>query len=519
MVADDHFHPESLSEFIAALDSAGFRLLDGSSLPTWRGPIYPAFGSLTDAQTMDVVIAPGWPFQPPAVFVQGLNTNRSTLEGLVCMWQDGDFSHDWTTVEGLFSRIEEWCRKAKHGWEDDHLDLDAFMNFRTKSGLVATFDLAAMGVGEGSWGEFNGVVNRDPLRVDIGQGLSRSPTQLRGMWFHVGPLTAPPPRELAEVSLRLSRPQRRGLKRALDERRRPDALVPSGGLDLILFCWERHGRPDLLVMACRGTGEEMEAIAMRPGPNDDHSLILRAGPDASVLQTRRAVVFGAGALGGHTTTLLAESGVRFLDVIDPDALLPGNVVRHVAGHDQVGASKVEAVSAVVKGHAPWTEVNGIQESTRTPAQLRERIGDADIVIDTTGSEALTLSLAMVTKDMEKPLVSGALYRGGSIGRVQRQALPGDTPINERGDLTRYPTIPPGDDIEELATPQLGCSAPVNNAPPTAVAACASLIAQAAIDILTERFDLADEVLDVYRAISDHPFDHVGRIDLEHKHRV
>ena len=164
-------------------------------------------------------------------------------------------------------------------------------------------------------------------------------------------------------------------------------------------------------------------------------------------------------MGGHTAALLAESGVRFLDIVDPDVLLPGNVVRHVAGHDQVGASKVQAVSAVVKGHAPWTEVNGIQESTRTPAQMRERVGDADIVIDTTGSEALTLSLAMVTKDMEKPLVSGALYRDGSIGRVQRQALPGDTPINQRGDLTRYPTIPPGDDVEELATPQLGCSAP------------------------------------------------------------
>ena len=96
-------------------------------------------------------------------------------------------------------------------------------------------------------------------------------------------------------------------------------------------------------------------------------------------------------------------------------------------------------------------------------------------------------------------------RGGFIGRVQRQVLSSDMPINQRGDLTRYPAIPAGDESEELAAPQLGCSAPVNNAPPTAVASCASLITQAAIDILTERFDLADEVLDVYRAIPDPPF--------------
>ena len=215
MATDDHFHPESLAEFTTALASAGFQLVADSAPHRWRGTIHPAFGSLTDAETMDIVIAPGWPFQPPAVFVQGLDTHHSTLDGWVCMWQDGDFSHDWTTVEGLFSRIQKWCEKAKCGWEDDHLEQDAFLNFRTKYALVATFDLAAMGVGEGSWGEFNGVVNPDPLRLDIGQRRSRSPTQLRSMWFHVGPLTAPPPRELTEVSLRLPRPQRRGLRNYL----------------------------------------------------------------------------------------------------------------------------------------------------------------------------------------------------------------------------------------------------------------------------------------------------------------
>ena len=29
---------------------------------------------------------------------------------------------------------------------------------------------------------------------------------------------------------------------------------------------------------------------------------------------------------------------------------------------------------------------------------------------------------MVAEEMDKPLVSGALYRGGFVGRVQRQAL-------------------------------------------------------------------------------------------------
>ena len=155
----------------------------------------------------------------------------------------------------------------------------------------------------------------------------------------------------------------------------------------------------------------MEAIAVQPGPNDDHSLILRAGPDPTTLRTRKATLFGAGTLGGHTATLLAESGLGSLKLVDPDALLPGNVVRHVAGHGQVGAAKVLAVQAVIAEHAPWTEVTCFREAPGTPSIIRERIDDADIVIDTTGNEALVGSLAMVAKEMDRPLVSGALYRG------------------------------------------------------------------------------------------------------------
>ena len=40
--------------------------------------------------------------------------------------------------------------------------------------------------------------------------------------------------------------------------------------------------------------------------------------------------------------------------------------------------------------------------------------------------------------------------------------------------------------------------------------CASLIAQAAIDVLMERFEFEDEVIDVYRPLLETPFDYVGR---------
>ena len=72
---------------------------------------------------------------------------------------------------------------------------------------------------------------------------------------------------------------------------------------MALFCWERHGKTDVLVMACAGTNGEVEAIALQPGPIDENSLILRAGPDAPLLRTLRATLFGAGALGRYVQSL------------------------------------------------------------------------------------------------------------------------------------------------------------------------------------------------------------------------
>ena len=510
-MTEDHFYTESLEAFQNDLAAAGFEPVAVAGLSGWRGPIRRAFVGLTDATTMDVVIRPGWPFQSPALLVDGLNTNHSTPGGFVCLWQDGDPSGDWETVEGFFGRVDEWCENAKRGWDGDDLEGDAFLNFTRKVSTVATFNLSELGIRSGDGAELRGRVSRDPPRVEIVPGRPNLPNQLRGLGFDVGSLNTPPPRQLSEVFRCLSRKQSGRLKRALDDRRRPEPFVASGGLDLILLCWERHGRPDLLVMACQGMNKDTEAIALQPGPTDESSLILRAGPDAPELRAMTATLFGAGALGGHIAVALAASGLGCLNIVDGDVLLPGNVVRHVAEHDQVGRSKVQAVHRIISGHAPWTEVAEFQESPMTPGQIRERISNTDIVVDATGNDAFAPALAMVAKEDGVPLVSGAIYRGGNVARVQRQILESDTPVHQRKEGAQYTVIPQGDVREEFAAPALGCSAPVNNAPPSSVMACVSLIVQVALDALTGRFEFDDEVIDVYRSIPEAPFDKIGRL--------
>lgn len=497
---EDCFYTEALDEFTADLEAAGFASIAGYGRPAWRGAIHPAFAGLTDATHMDIVIVPGWPFRPPMLFVPGLNTNHATADGFVCMWQDEDNSLEWTTVAGFLGRIPEWCEHARKGWQNDDLQADAYLNFRYKAPQVATFDLNELRVTPGSWGECHGVIDQRTRRVDIRPGLSRSGNHLRGLWFHAGVLKAPPPRQLSEIPGHLSRQQRKGLERA------------SGKCHLLLFCWERDAMPNLLVLACRIIGDKTEAYAMLPGPNDEPNLILRAGPDAPLLRVCKAVLFGAGALGGYVATSITQSGLGALDIVDGDFLLPGNVARHVAGHQHAGNAKATAVQSIVKDHAPWTQTAVYLEAPFTPGEIRPRIADADLVIDATGNAAFINALAVVAEDLGKPLVSGALYRGGAIGRVQRQALSEDAPIHQR-ETSQYLLIPTGNAASEFATPETGCSAPVNNSPPASVTACASRIAQVAIDTLTGRFEYGDEVIDVYRPLAEPPFDCIGTVAI------
>ena len=506
------FDIASLEGYRADLVAAGFEPVNGTSRIRWRGPIHPSFGGLTDAQTMEIAFDVGWPYRPPDVFVQGLNTNHCTLDGFVCLWREGEASFQWETVDGLFKRIDDWCKRAKNNWQDDDLPFDAYLNFKSKWLLMATFDFGSFRTGIRSWGDMNGVLTKPPMVLSLRPGPVSSPRELRGLWFRVGQLQAPPPRNLAELPRHLTRAQRKSLTKALSRRREPDPLRPSGGVDVILFVWERRERTDLLIMALKGIGENVDAAVLVAEPSDERSLRLRAGPDAEILKGCKAVLFGVGALGGHVAVALAESGIEALRIVDGELLSPGNVVRHVAGHNQVGSLKVDAVQAVIRDHAPWTKVESATPSSNLsgPKEIAQLVADADVVIDATGNEAFVYPVAQVAEEQGKPLVSGALFRGGFVGRVQRKALSFDAPVNGRPESPIYPAIPAGDSKVDFAEPDLGCSAPVNNASPTSVLACAALIAQVAVDVVTERFEFEDEVIDVYRALPEAPFDRVGR---------
>lgn len=516
-MSTEHFDPESRNRFITELEEDGFEQIPDRP-DTWRGNIHPAFAGLTKATRMEIIIRPGWPYHFPLLFVEGVNTSHSTLEGFICLWRDGDASLVWQTLKGFYTRIEEWCQQAEQGWKNQNLTQDAYLNYsgnkvyrygQAYMPLVATFDLNALQVEPRKRDDLHGVLNFWRTAISIRPGKAAVPNHMQGIWLHAGALAGPPPRKLSELPQHLSRSQAGKLESCLKKLIRGHN-PPGQEYFIILFCWTHVGQPNALALLCHEANGKTEAYAMMPGPADQENLMLRAGPDALLLKDKKIVIFGAGALGGQTALTIAQSGMRELDIVDCDVVLPGNVARHIAGHSQTGMPKVEAVKAVVADHAPWTKVNPYPVYIRTPQEIRQRIQNVGLIIDASGDAILKTTLARIATQDNMPLVSGSLFLGGAVGRVQRQVHFTDTPMLEREEHT-YPLIPAGNPGEEFVTPEAGCSAPVNNAPPTSVLSCAARIAQVAIDALTTRFQYGDEIIDIYRPVGAPPFDQVGQL--------
>lgn len=252
-------------------------------------------------------------------------------------------------------------------------------------------------------------------------------------------------------------------------------------------------------------------VALRP--KGRNALLLRAGPDAQDLQQRSIVIIGVGAIGSHLADALARAGAANLVLRDHDLLFPANPGRHAAPPGTpAGTAKTRAMAEHIEQY-PWVHVDAPGGSDHgviwTIDSIRDLLIDNDLVIDATGHGGLAEFTSRIAADIDRPFISAALFRGGAVARVRRQAN-GDTPILRRPLLARYPEIPPLPDELEYAGTEVGCLAQIHNAPPTAVIHAAVLAAEMAIDLLTGRLEQPDEVIEVLR-VSDPPFHQLGRL--------
>ena len=143
-------------------------------------------------------------------------------------------------------------------------------------------------------------------------------------------------------------------------------------------------------------------------------------------------IVGLGSMGSKIALSLARSGVRQFTLVDDDVFLPENICRHTLDFRDVGSHKVDSIkNALLRlGHgfnfrtyrANITE----QESTSYLAEILDRLGNCDLLIDATASPRVFNLLSHVSTYCSKPMVWSEVFAGG-IGGLIARSRPGIDP--------------------------------------------------------------------------------------------
>ncbi len=490
----------SLDCFIADLVTAGFRPV-GTDGRTFEGALHPALAAETRSTTMRIEVRDGWPFVHPAVRVEGLKPSVHLTGRYLCLWRLGDDSYGWLRFETLNERIGQWAERYRGRATEEDPVLDPQLYWSPFNGeVLATVDLHDVPYGNGGSGDLR--AERDELLLKIG---AAGPLRVR--WYGRDEMRHPPANlEMIEAGLKPDQ--------AANFRDELERVGRADGPDIIMVVWDTPaGEPNALVLGLsRGPRRApVRAEAYEVARVDHGVLIRRAGPDAPLLLDRSVVIFGQGAIGSHLSEWLASSGLGRLHLVDGERLRPGDVVRHAGPRAAAGAPKVVTMDFVARQRAPWVTVDW-SPATWSPAEIRPLLEGRSLVIDAVGEEPFTAQLSRLAQSAGVPLLSIALYRGGFIARA-RLYTPGGVAIHERTAAEHFPPIPAGPQ-EPATTWETGCAAPVNNAPPVSVVSAAALASRLAVEVLTGRETGSADIVEVYRAFDEPPFDIVGTRRLE-----
>jgi len=147
----------------------------------------------------------------------------------------------------------------------------------------------------------------------------------------------------------------------------------------------------------------MRLSVMPVGTDHIHSRNLRHPS----LKDRRIVLIGCGAIGGYAAQSLvklgAGTGKGQLALIDPDTLSADNLGRHVLGVESLLRGKAKALADALQRQFPMAQI------THAPRRAEpQRDFDADVIINATGEEAVSLMLndrhQLLAADRRPPLL-------------------------------------------------------------------------------------------------------------------
>lgn len=189
-------------------------------------------------------------------------------------------------------------------------------------------------------------------------------------------------------------------------------------------------------------------------------------PELHPLQSKKIAVVGCGCVGAPSVIEFAKCGIGEIRLWDGDSVSPGNSCRWPLGVPFARWTKVDALSAFIKGHYPQTSIGlragfKLGEPDADEAVAVQRMFEGvDLIFDATAERGVQLFLSSKACDLGIPYVM-AESRPGGWGGLIAKILPG-------GDngcyycllhaLTDESIKPPPAKEEDFIQPQ-GCISP------------------------------------------------------------
>ncbi|MCZ6688859.1 MAG: HesA/MoeB/ThiF family protein [Planctomycetota bacterium] len=141
-------------------------------------------------------------------------------------------------------------------------------------------------------------------------------------------------------------------------------------------------------------------------------IVLRevGGVGQEKLASSSVLIVGAGGLGCPVAIYLSASGIGSVTVADPDEVDLSNLPRQVAfSTGDVGRKKVDALEDHLSGLRSNLVYGGFDRRLDA-SNVQERVGDCDVVIDSSDNFETRFLVADTCHHLGKPLVTASLFQ-------------------------------------------------------------------------------------------------------------
>lgn len=134
----------------------------------------------------------------------------------------------------------------------------------------------------------------------------------------------------------------------------------------------------------------------------------------AALRGRRVLLIGGGALGSQVAELLVRAGLQRIDILDPDTLEAGNLVRHTGLFINVGSRKASDLANRLNLVSPHARATGHDEGLppRSPG-ARMALLAADVIVDLSADDDVLQDLESLETRGSRVFVSGWIAARGA----------------------------------------------------------------------------------------------------------